>query len=550
MNNRNIIEELGEDLYNELQYTYGAASLSELDPALRTKEICMAMLGYHTNVTEEIKLLPKEFASSSDFYLEFVNTYPNSYTIAKLPEPFSSDPNFYLELFKKNISLLKSIPVEKLIQLDSKMGDNKFFIELFKLNSEIANPVYNKYLIHLKENVKAPDRDLNKKIREMENHGFRAMVPWRLDVKDPITFKFFKSASKEHIKKYNRIPEQPRTDKLIDPATAIINNTYYSGPIDDLLVKQNYREHLNSFSDYSKSPLMAPVLYVLALAALNEHKGSHSETKKKPLKVVIYDDHHMQHVVTKSDSSKNIESIGGVYTHKSSIYSVANLVQNIYHESTHMVANEVFRNFAKPYRSDDKVSEQKFDAVVLEVKDALPAVNKNAQSPNEKRAYEALAAGFSSSYTKAQWGIELIVKVPEILSILGYNDGYKWLQTNAPSLLEYYEKSFLSECLKFLSEQHVELYLTLSDDFKSTMNTAMGSEAFTEYLVSLDSLKEYAKINTLDDNVIATVETILGKTPYIDYDDDFKNMKLLLQHDDRQKMDSALATLSNRPKLG
>lgn len=420
-----------------------------------------------------IKIVPKNMLLNHDFCLKLLEKTTYCY-IYDIPKDFSTSPFFYLKAIEKNPMLAQEVPDDILMEINSKIYQyqyekrHEFFTDMFKINPKAANILFNKYLAMYLEKQGSFDHQVQQEIKKMKKVGYYPLMPWRLGIEDVSIFKQFSKTAKKHMTTHQRVVSgTEEASKRLSPSAAILSKTYYGGKAGDLLKNKGLKQDLEFFTDYSKAPLMAPMLYILALAAKNQHKGSHSYAKpKKELKVIVYDDNSMKYL------SKNvpvIEDAGGLYSHKSTIYSAHDRPQTIYHEATHMVVQEVMRNAARPYPANDNSLKTVFDQVVSQVQNNLTNIKNASLSDKEKVAYKAIEVIFSE-YKKPQWDIELIVKVPEVLSILGYDDGYRWLKKNTPTLLEYYKNKFMPACMNYLAEQNAEQYLELDKGFVESMN--------------------------------------------------------------------------------
>lgn len=105
------------------------------------------------------------------------------------------------------------------------------------------------------------------------------------------------------------------------------------------------------------------------------------------------------------------------------------------HELCHFLADELFGNDAKPYSADSRRYKDKFTVIAAAL---------------EKRKSELdpiLQGAFGACYKKqGQVHAELIVRVPQCIA--AYPDGLDRLEQQAPQLLDYYQRIFLSAIVK------------------------------------------------------------------------------------------------------
>lgn len=103
----------------------------------------------------------------------------------------------------------------------------------------------------------------------------------------------------------------------------------------------------------------------------------------------------------------------------------------IIHELTHLLADEVFKNYCDPYMEDNISEKNVFQSIVNDIqgrKDSLPD------------SLSLIKVVFD--YNDIFWHSELIVRVPQII-VSNPEYGLSLLTTHVPELLKFYQNSFL-----------------------------------------------------------------------------------------------------------
>lgn len=155
------------------------------------------------------------------------------------------------------------------------------------------------------------------------------------------------------------------------------------------------------------------------------------------------------------------------------------ILQDLVHEFCHCVAHVVYNNKCKPYEfydSDD------FESIVSELREEF----KKRQPDYYDKAFFTIATVFSA-YPEEQQAAELIVRVPEIMTLLGYEAGSAWLQKYTPRLFVYYKDTFIVDInrrLSYLSQENSETGLERISDFAEEIADSQPSEKKEEVRVA------------------------------------------------------------------
>ena len=113
------------------------------------------------------------------------------------------------------------------------------------------------------------------------------------------------------------------------------------------------------------------------------------------------------------------------------------LLATLIHEFCHCVAHIIYDNQCRPYALNEG---ENFEEVVMDLRERFTYVS----SVHPNAAMETIMSVFRD-YPEKQQAAELIVRVPEIIAILGHEQGILWLQQHTPRLLTYYENIFIKD---------------------------------------------------------------------------------------------------------
>ncbi|WP_347252649.1 ankyrin repeat domain-containing protein [Legionella sp.] len=157
----------------------------------------------------------------------------------------------------------------------------------------------------------------------------------------------------------------------------------------------------------------------------------------------------------------------GLYTHKNSVFAATEgldlygVLAVILHESSHFGIDHLFKNSSAPYPKGFDIHQRKerFQKIVQTTKENLTQILSSVSSEEELAAYNAIQTVFTA-YPKEEWDIELIVRVPQIIALLGPEKGPQWLQKNTPELLEYYLTVINPAIMGYLAEYDASKYLS------------------------------------------------------------------------------------------
>jgi hypothetical protein len=131
----------------------------------------------------------------------------------------------------------------------------------------------------------------------------------------------------------------------------------------------------------------------------------------------------------------------GFYSHKHTAFiqtadrSEEGILSTVFHESAHFAMKRVFCNWCDPYASFR--GEEAFKEIAQATKKRVDDRTISKDDPLNKQLWER----FERVYTHYPTDLhdrELIVRVPQIISLVGKEIGCEWLRQNVPELFEYY----------------------------------------------------------------------------------------------------------------
>ena len=303
--------------------------------------------------------------------------------------------------------------------------------------------------------------------------------------------------SKRKIMDYGAFFAIPKDNKPFGTIEAILSQTYadlgpYQKEARDQTVKDLSKQLQDVYND--TDTLIKPILELMGQAALGKHL--YHSTKNKKYKII--------------SSSESMQLKPGFGTAKEGQYSYKNTAfisiadpqtafAILLHESTHFAMQAVYNNNCDPFCAVSKKNAAAFNKIIESViakieaqknkslKSTLPD-NKNnslftgielmfnkimgggntkmderknplAQPPRLDPRDDALFARIESVfniYPKEDWARELIVKIPEIIGIIGVQNGHKWFKNNFPELLDYYKTVVLPDCKEYVQVQELK----------------------------------------------------------------------------------------------
>lgn len=223
------------------------------------------------------------------------------------------------------------------------------------------------------------------------------------------------------------------------------------------------------FTDKIKSayehPVLQPVMQAIALAGLGTHDEGLNNPKGKRFKIIGIP-------APIEQKNRNIVS-RGYYSNKNSVFALVtdNPVPydwgSVLHESTHFVMQEVFKNDCNPYHQGDGAQEKCMDTIVTRANLQF-TFRKGEADAKEEEALNAIRAVFEC-YNYTQYNLELIVKVPEVMGLMGPERGYSWLNENVPELVTFYNDHVNPAIRNYLREHKVDDYIQLPSAEQSTL---------------------------------------------------------------------------------
>lgn len=259
----------------------------------------------------------------------------------------------------------------------------------------------------------------------------------------------------------------------IHPTLAICSQVYYEGDIKNL--SEPLITRLNSLVDYEKAPLLAPLLYVFALAALGKHREGLKSTAHNPkfFKTVLTKEERLGNLVFTSSSSF------GAYTTKNTLFvamgdesqTVISNIPIIFHEASHFVAWEVMQNLCRPYRAEDTKNSNSFPTIVQLTLSRAHQLSQELDfdnlSPEEVAVWGFFLTRFE--YHESRHEAELFVVFAQTIAVLGYERGCQFIESRFPEFFNFYKDTFYPECIAYLRDHQVQKYLDVGEVFLNVL---------------------------------------------------------------------------------
>jgi len=193
-----------------------------------------------------------------------------------------------------------------------------------------------------------------------------------------------------------------------------------------------------------KNTILKPMIDLVAIAA----QGQHIETKQgKPLKGVFSKTDNVNVFVPVTE-----ESISGIYTGKRTVFVAGepgiDKFGTFLHELKHFADKEIMRNPESAYKAVDQKQLQK---IRLEINQFILVHENDPISTVDSMLSNNLLSIFKN-YPPKKHDVEIMVRVPHIIGMLGVEKGYQWLKENLPELLKFHETVFNPACIKHIEK--------------------------------------------------------------------------------------------------
>jgi hypothetical protein len=224
---------------------------------------------------------------------------------------------------------------------------------------------------------------------------------------------------------------------------------------------------LIELSNAYKCPLLQPLLTIVGLGSAgvrNKHRPS------KPLKTIIdMDNKHVTHLVMGVN-----ERTFGAYTSKSSAYvgfqgDQSYAVGTMLHEWKHFADREMFDSSKMIFTTEDQ---KKYDSVREEVRQNI----ENFPTSTQGDKYVKGSFDVVFSYHKPdEIDYELLARVPQVLGDLGIEKGIEWLNTNTPSLLNFYKNTYNNYLTAHIEKMRNEYSQVKDSEVVNTSYRKIGS---------------------------------------------------------------------------
>lgn len=271
--------------------------------------------------------------------------------------------------------------------------------------------------------------------------------------------KDFRKKQKEKI--IQNGPISPLPEKNIYTPVEAIESQIYANIADESAL-QKFRSFL--VKDCESALLLRPLLELMGLASLGKHVAN------KNFKAIICPDNEYK------GFNFNINA-GAFYSGKNTIFlsSSKNFIEVItlkgddflevhygvfLHEATHFIMKLVFENECNPFFKNDIDAMKEMQEITKKLQQQfLTVVFCDEDKMTLDDFLRHIISSIFSKYKPREFMRELIVKVPEIIGLIGYEKGMKWLKENVPELLNFYENHVNSHIVKYLLKHNAGQYI-------------------------------------------------------------------------------------------
>lgn len=191
--------------------------------------------------------------------------------------------------------------------------------------------------------------------------------------------------------------------------------------------------------------------YSSALAKIEKELG-------KRFKIICVDAPELSSIKVLAPGSR------GLYTNKNSVFIATKGLETnealayILHESSHFIIKQLYNNLGKPFPPGEHFNPLR--DVFVEIVNSLEERLDNLPTESEEdRIASQIIAQVYYGYPKDEWAIELIVRVAQIIALLG-EKGIEWLEKNTPELLAFYVNEVNPKIMLYLQEYKATDYLS------------------------------------------------------------------------------------------
>ena len=202
----------------------------------------------------------------------------------------------------------------------------------------------------------------------------------------------------------------------------------------------------------NQNPIMKPLLDLVLLAAEGKHDAGIQSGKK--LKIIMTHHENINDLTAESQGAK------GIYNASNTAYVAGfhgdkrKSLSSMLHELKHFADAQIFGASNPPYYPQHEAHFNAVKKKLNENSEHFMANKLQDAKPEDVLIYQSIHAVFTDYDAKEQ-DDEILVKVPEIIGLLGVNKGYKWLEEHEAGLLKYYEFRFNPVCVRYLDERKV-----------------------------------------------------------------------------------------------
>ncbi len=375
-----------------------------------------------------------------------INLLKDSKNPALLSEPFVSFPSNGQPVVKHSVlSVLLNSNLSRLEQN-----------QLFPLQKEMLTLMFELDLV---------SHNINFTDREMMLMSFK-----KLSTKYLVNL-FSSVSQQDQIFDLIKIYRQKKKQQLINLKPTLSQNINSRHAVDILMQVcyvedgERYDEIKHSLHELYSNSFFQVMIDFLAVSALGKLKKNdffsslHLHATKPDFKVFAFRDSIATLFFTDITTSNGIQ---GLYNHNKSIYlttanvNLLEIILAIMHEATHYVCLNLFDNLSDPFTADDVNSKEELANIFKHEVAREPYLRRYTEDDFKiLPRFDAI----TDSYEPDEYLREFIVRVPEVMVLLGPQRGYAWLEKNRPGLLKFFEQHVVSKMKDVLQQHQANLYL-------------------------------------------------------------------------------------------
>lgn len=406
--------------------------------------------------SEDVEVIKVE----SDQYREVIETLIDDYALDVNMRDMMGNTPLHYAVMANNESVVDLLLEYEAVDVDNTNRDGVSALNIASTYNYVGlekkllaeSEQFNEEVIPVGETVKEVQRREKYKImaigaiRKLES----GTIPSTVEAIESVTY-FEDTELKNN---FNLLLQDANKSEVLSNMIKMMAVCSVRGTIPEIRRLTLFRQHAELLSRNKNAEPEELVIYEMTLLAIENELG-------KRFKIICVD----------AEDTSSLKMFAaeprGLYTNKNSIFvATKSLSENevfatIMHESAHFVILQLFQNSAKPYPNDaiGNILRDKYQNVVANTKESMVSIEHGLSNELEETAFKIIENVYIA-YTNEKWDEELIVRVPQILGLMGAGKGDAWLKQNVPGLYEYYQQEINPRIFVYLQNVKANTYIS------------------------------------------------------------------------------------------